>query len=254
MRRASRVSREDSLTRSKLCSRLAAVLLLLLGAQHIGMVLCVYLRGARMLAQDAGYQIFTRAGALKAFSAALPLHALLIAALLMARFAGESEKTPLRPDPRFLNRMLTGHAAALPGEVLALRTRRSREKALWLTLALLACAPGLIYLLRYSAPGDAEEALSRLLLRVLPWAALSIALLLVSDAREESALENENRLLLQLKKGEARALPSRAVPWYVYALIYLLAALLIALGVGNGGLRDVLVKAINICTECIGLG
>ena len=33
-----------------------------------------------------------------------------------------------------------------------------------------------------------------------------------------------------------------------------LAFLMIALGIVNGGLWDVLVKAINICTECIGLG
>ena len=31
-------------------------------------------------------------------------------------------------------------------------------------------------------------------------------------------------------------------------------AALIAAGVRNGGMFDVLVKAINICTECIGLG
>ena len=36
--------------------------------------------------------------------------------------------------------------------------------------------------------------------------------------------------------------------------LYVLAAALIVLGVMNGGLWDVLVKAINICTECIGLG
>ena len=33
-----------------------------------------------------------------------------------------------------------------------------------------------------------------------------------------------------------------------------LAVLLIGLGIVNGGLWDVLVKAVNICTECIGLG
>ena len=37
-------------------------------------------------------------------------------------------------------------------------------------------------------------------------------------------------------------------------LLYAAAVLLIVLGVMNGGLRDVLVKAIQICTECIGLG
>ena len=33
-----------------------------------------------------------------------------------------------------------------------------------------------------------------------------------------------------------------------------LAVVLIALGVWNGGARDVLIKATKICTECIGLG
>lgn len=37
-------------------------------------------------------------------------------------------------------------------------------------------------------------------------------------------------------------------------LLILLALILIAAGVANGGAWDVLVKATNICTECIGLG
>ena len=36
--------------------------------------------------------------------------------------------------------------------------------------------------------------------------------------------------------------------------LYCIAAVLIVLGIRNGGMRDVLIKAINICTECIGLG
>ena len=38
------------------------------------------------------------------------------------------------------------------------------------------------------------------------------------------------------------------------AALYAAAVILLAAGVLNGGMRDVLVKAINICTECIGLG
>ena len=38
------------------------------------------------------------------------------------------------------------------------------------------------------------------------------------------------------------------------AALYAAAVVLIVLGVMNGGRRDVLVKAIQICTECIGLG
>ena len=36
--------------------------------------------------------------------------------------------------------------------------------------------------------------------------------------------------------------------------VTVLAAMLLAAGMLNGGMRDVLMKAINICTECIGLG
>ncbi len=40
----------------------------------------------------------------------------------------------------------------------------------------------------------------------------------------------------------------------VRAGILALGCVFIVLGVMNGGARDVLIKAINICTECIGLG
>ena len=36
--------------------------------------------------------------------------------------------------------------------------------------------------------------------------------------------------------------------------LFSLLLALIAAGIANGGLRDVLYKAKNICTECIGLG
>ena len=50
-----------------------------------------------------------------------------------------------------------------------------------------------------------------------------------------------------------REMSARPLFWQ-RALLLCAAAALIALGVLNGGLWDVLVKAINICTECIGLG
>ena len=40
----------------------------------------------------------------------------------------------------------------------------------------------------------------------------------------------------------------------VRALLLIAAALMIAAGLANGGLSDVLYKAKNICTECIGIG
>ena len=40
----------------------------------------------------------------------------------------------------------------------------------------------------------------------------------------------------------------------LWAALFAAAVLLIVLGVANGGARDVLAKAVKICSECIGLG
>jgi hypothetical protein len=40
----------------------------------------------------------------------------------------------------------------------------------------------------------------------------------------------------------------------LWAALFCAAAVLIVLGVLNGGARDVLAKAVKICSECIGLG
>ncbi len=46
----------------------------------------------------------------------------------------------------------------------------------------------------------------------------------------------------------------RGMSQRAYIIPFILIAVLIIAGAANGGLRDVLIKAINICTECIGLG
>ncbi len=40
----------------------------------------------------------------------------------------------------------------------------------------------------------------------------------------------------------------------VQITVIVLSLIMIAADIFNGGLKDVLIKAINICTECIGLG
>lgn len=56
------------------------------------------------------------------------------------------------------------------------------------------------------------------------------------------------------QKEYCSQLPSGGCLVRLRAIILVIAIVFIVLGVMNGGLRDVLVKAINICTECIGLG
>lgn len=66
---------------------------------------------------------------------------------------------------------------------------------------------------------------------------------------EEASIENA-----QTDSGASREKRARLAKTAARAVALALAVSLLALGAANGGMRDVLVKAINICTECIGLG
>lgn len=69
----------------------------------------------------------------------------------------------------------------------------------------------------------------------------------------------ENSQVLN-KSSKIKRVPQQAVDKKkhlsakIYILIYLAGLILIIVGIYNGGLKDVLIKAANICTECIGLG
>ena len=51
-----------------------------------------------------------------------------------------------------------------------------------------------------------------------------------------------------------RAWETPAFVWAVRGVMFVVAVVFIVLGIINGGAADVLIKAINICKECIGMG
>ena len=104
---------------------------------------------------------------------------------------------------------------------------------------------------------------------VLPWVAVSFAVLIAAAvangilARKQLA---ELKTLIktgnkqpqgekQSKLDKVKAVLSSDIAlWVVRGVVLVVAVTFIIVGALNGGARDVLVKAINICTECIGLG
>ncbi len=67
------------------------------------------------------------------------------------------------------------------------------------------------------------------------------------------APRNGRPVCSRVREAAQPAPTPRRLQWLRFGL-FAAAAVLIVLGVLNGGLRDVLVKAVNLCTECIGLG
>ena len=119
-----------------------------------------------------------------------------------------------------------------------------------------------------AAPIFTREAVGRQLAAISPLAVLWLASAIAAgisgraaSGREKSPPQTEQLLGKAVRETHppaARASmtgsPETAGRRALRTVLYAAAALLIVLGVLNGGLNDVLVKAINICTECIGLG
>ncbi|MFR8332857.1 MAG: CD1871A family CXXC motif-containing protein [Oscillospiraceae bacterium] len=98
--------------------------------------------------------------------------------------------------------------------------------------------------------------MGQMLLHVAPWVVAAFGVVL---AAAYAWGRNVNREIAALKGHVGRETSEQPTPrrlpvGLLRAGLYGVAILFIVLGVMNGGLRDVLVKAINICTECIGLG
>lgn len=97
---------------------------------------------------------------------------------------------------------------------------------------------------------------------VMPWTGAALAVLMAETAYEYLSAKRRlpalKRFIAEqgvLPKEEKK--PSAAEGRLIFAIriaVFVTAALFLVLGVLNGGARDVLIKAINICTECIGLG
>ncbi len=111
-----------------------------------------------------------------------------------------------------------------------------------------------------------REKVAALLLPVLPLIALSFALTvygLVKGIKDNDAGNpvKDAELTNNISALRARAaVPSKTSPEakrrqkILWCALMALAVCFVGMGIVGGSMRDVLVKAIKICTECVGLG
>ena len=103
------------------------------------------------------------------------------------------------------------------------------------------------------ASRDLEVVVRQMAIDTFPWIGLAFILLMAAEQWNFRLLMKE----LELRRSAPKRKPDAAAPTgrnVIRVIIAAAAVALIVLGVMNGGMFDVLVKAINICTECIGLG
>ena len=148
--------------------------------------------------------------------------------------------------------------------VLKERKNRASIKAIFLALSAVCYAICLVYVIffaKYTVENMTKDIMSAFAI-ALPFGALGVLMNIPSTILSERSAEREIALIKEAKKNadpipceEGQEQNDEDVLGLVAKIIIIaLSAIFILLGVLNGGMADVLGKAIKICTECIGLG
>jgi len=195
---------------------------------------------------------------LKPFGLLLALNILpvVLISVLQRRHMGFAPETGLTWANRL--RLARSRVGSIPQEALAEGKRRCIITAVMMAVAVLCVAPAAVYLADGSnfVSWDTEKAVGSMLRNVLPWIAAAMCSAYVCLCLRDRSMQKETEILKRSMAGSApcKAVNGKSAVNAARILLYLAAAALVVIGVLNGGARDVLIKAINICTECIGLG
>jgi len=254
------------MTRSKLYLALQAVVCIALVVLLSLSAISIYWEGSARKAEHPMESVYTPGEVAGKFAPIAPLLfaglGLLVAGLALG-VKDENAEKPVKDAES--NRDLLVARVAQPSEAM-LTEQRAQRRLAWIGWAVFALCmvPILIYLVNPTHFPEADlEGMFFSLLRVfLPWTAVGLgALAVTSILREKSVLRETQAAQAQLKAEKAAGIA--AVPKSVdtpkktilpQTVIIVAAVILIIAGVFNGSARDVLYKAITICTECVGLG
>ena len=180
---------------------------------------------------------------------------LITACAVIPETAGEGSAVTLDPDNRL--RLMKKKLQDLPEAAQKEETLRKKIGYDTATVIFVCAALSLMFLLNRDnfTSWDLEMVMGQMLLHVLPWVIFAFAAVIVSSFLCRRSMEREIVFLKGLSGTKTPdAVQMSPYLTHVRIALYILAAVMIVHGIRNGGMQDVLIKAINICTECIGLG
>ena len=149
---------------------------------------------------------------------------------------------------------------ALRSDILTLRKRRKRDKCISAALLCIGSITFLSYVLsgdRFHA-ADINDSIAKAVLVMLPCMAVPFVWSVVAAYRGRTSIKKEIDLLKQLPACSAEIDTAakgcdRSI-LIARCLLLCVGTAFLLYGLFQGGTADVLTKAINICTECVGLG
>lgn len=195
----------------------------------------------------------------------ITLGAIVVGLILHLCLPRDAEKKQIVHNRRaLLSRMLRRVDPNDEGYAAVAKREQSLRKALYVLspiAAVVLTIPFVIHLFTYGFTADYNAsviaAMPTLLLASLGTVAIGTTLLYLRDASLVRQTEAAKQSLARASVAPSAPTPKKDPCTAVFALrigIVAVALVLLVLGILNGGMADVLDKAINICTECIGLG
>lgn len=252
------------MTKGKVLRAILSALCVLIAALLCASAVGIYREGAAQKMEHPLEAIYTPETVAEKLVPVAPL--LFIALALTAAGLLTGAKGKEKPaDDAEIRRNLLASGVVRPSEAMKRERKRQTRVSFLGWAGFAACMiPILLYLLdgEHFPDGNLEPMIAALAAVLLPWTAAGIVCLTASAFLREKSLGREAEAAKEQRKAEKEAGIAPAVrkekpaerraPLQMAVCIAAIA--LIALGILNGGALDVLIKAINICTECIGLG
>ena len=228
------------MTRSRLYLMLQAVVCVALAAWLSLSAIGIWREGSARKAEHPMESVYTPQAVAEKCAPIAPLLAAGTALLVAGLALGVKDESAGKPvKDAALQRDLLAARVAMPSEAMRVERRRQR-RLLWIGWGAFALcmAPVAAHLLNPAHfPQDDLEGMFFALMRVLlPWTAVGLGALAVCSALSACPVDPPKPAGL------------------LRAVLILAAIAFIIAGVFNGSARDVLYKAVTICTECVGLG
>ncbi len=233
--------------------------------------------------QAAGHPsdwIYTREKAGQALWMLLPLFCLSVVMTiigLLKNIKDDEAEKPVR-DAGLAGKLVRAIVAEPSEEMCRERKLQKKLQISGWTGFVICMIPILIYVTNgahfsRTDPEGLDQSLIELVRFTAPWALAGLTCLIVSAVWQEKSMQREleaGQFRLKTEKeagivkdpeavraesGIYNTTPGTSERRTLARCVMMAAAIIfIAMGIFNGGMKDVLVKAIRICTECVGLG
>lgn len=246
-----------------------SLLLVICGGCLIAACLAIYDGGSGTFSREAVKAQLVRLAPPMAYClSGIVVGAVLTLVLPLEPRKAKGKMTPVDAIKRLSNRV---DAAACPAELTAARKKEQTIRRILRVLAVAVCVvvavPCVLYLFNLTHFDDIGAGLTEDIVAamkvVLPATAVGLSAWVVVTFACHYSLKRELALVKEALKTAPAKEQKTAAPlkntrgygvWIVRGAVLAVALVFISLGIFNGGMEDVLQKAIRICTECIGLG